>query len=137
MERREFLSLVGIGAAAAACSYCLSGCTVQDQGITSPKNVDFTLDLTNQAYSGLLTVGGYVYNSGVIVAHASSGYVAVSQACTHQGNTIIFDGQNNSFYCPAHGSRFTTAGAVINGPASSPLGRYNTTLNGNSLRVNS
>ncbi len=135
MERREFLSVVGIGAAAAACSYCLSGCTVPDQGITSPTNVDFTLDLTNAAYSTLKNVGGYVYNAGVIVAHASSGYIAVSSACTHQGNAVIFDGTNNLFYCPAHGSRFTTTGAVINGPATSALGRYNTTLTGNSLRV--
>ncbi len=135
MERREFLSFVGIGAAAAACNYCLSGCTVKDTGITAPANVDFTLDLTNGAYSALKNVGGYVYNSGVIVANSSSGYIAVSSACTHQGNTIIFDGTNNLFYCPAHGSRFTTTGAVINGPATSALGRYNTTLTGNSLRV--
>ena len=135
MERREFLSFVGVGAAVAACTYCLSGCTAQDQGITAPTNIDFTLDLTNQAYSALNAVGGYVYNSGVIDAHTSGGYVAVSSACTHQGNTIVFDKANNSFYCPAHGSRFSTAGAVINGPASSPLGKYNTAVNGNSLHV--
>jgi cytochrome b6-f complex iron-sulfur subunit len=135
MERREFLSLIGMGAAAAACSYCLAGCTVNDPGIVAPANVDFTLDLSNPAYSGLKTVGGYVYIAGVIVAHASNGYIAVSSACTHQGATIIFDGGSNSFFCPAHGSRFSTTGAVLNGPAGSPLGRYNTTLIGNSLRV--
>lgn len=135
MERREFLSMVGIGAAAVACSYCLAGCKVNDPGIVAPSNVDFTLDLSNPAYSGLKTVGGYVYNAGVIVAHAAAGYIAVSSACTHQGNTIIFDAANNNFYCPAHGSRFSTTGAVVNGPAASPVGRYNTTLTGNSLRV--
>ena len=72
MERREFLTMIGFGSAAAACAYCLSGCKTSDAGIVAPTNIDFTLDLTNQAYSALRSVGGYVYNAGVIVAHTSS-----------------------------------------------------------------
>lgn len=135
MDRREFLSKFGIGAAAATCAYCISGCKPQDSGITAPTNVDFTLDLTAPANSGLRSVGGYLVNNGVIVAHARSGYIAVSAACTHQGTTIYFDGGNNIFVCPSHGSTFTASGSVINGPASSPLGQYNTKLTGNMLRV--
>jgi cytochrome b6-f complex iron-sulfur subunit len=137
MERKEFLSMLGFGAAALACGYCFGGCNNPNPGggIMAPANVDFTLDLTNPAYSSLSGVGKYVYNAGVIVAHAQSGYVAVSFACTHQGNTIIFDVSTNSFFCPAHGSRFSLNGAVINGPAASPLGSYKTALTGNSLRV--
>jgi cytochrome b6-f complex iron-sulfur subunit len=137
MERKEFLSILGLGAAAAACSYCFAGCSSSSGGsnILAPANVDFTLDLTNPAYAGLKSVGGYAYNQGVIVAHASSGYVAVSQACTHQGTTILFDPASNSFFCPAHGSRFSLTGSVINGPAADPLGSYKTSLTGNSLRV--
>jgi cytochrome b6-f complex iron-sulfur subunit len=135
MDRKEFLSILGLGAAAVACSYCIGGCKVNDQGITAPTNVDFTWDLTNTAYSGLRSVGAYLYNNGVIVAHTPSGYVAVSSACTHQGTTVFFDSSSNSFFCPAHGSRFAANGAVVNGPASSPLAKYNTTLTGNLLRV--
>ncbi len=135
MDRKEFLSLFGVGAVAAVCSYCLAACKVPGQSITAPTGVDFTLDLTNPLYSGLKTVGGYVYNNGVIVAHAAGGYVAVSSACTHQGNTIYYDVGSNLFVCPAHGSRFGTDGSVVNGPAAAPLGRYNTSLNGNLLRV--
>ncbi len=137
MERKEFLSLLGLGALAIACGDCLGGCTNPNggDGITAPANVDFTLDLTNAAFAGLKTVGGYLYNAGVIVAHAQSGYVAVSLQCTHQGTSVVFDVSNNSFFCPAHGSRFSLSGAVLNGPAGSPLGSYKTTLTGNSLRV--
>jgi cytochrome b6-f complex iron-sulfur subunit len=136
MERKEFLSILGFGAAAVACSYCLGGCNPNPGGgITAPTNVDFTLDLTNPAYSGLKAIGNYVYNAGVIVAHTQSGYVAVSYACTHAGATVVFDVSTNSFFCPAHGSRFSISGAVITGPAGSALGSYKTTLTGNSLRV--
>jgi cytochrome b6-f complex iron-sulfur subunit len=136
MERKEFLSIIGFGAAAVACSYCLGGCNANPGGgITAPTNVDFTLDLTSPSYAGLKSIGGYIYNSGVIVVHAQSGYFAVSLACTHQGATVVFDVSTSSFFCPAHGSRFALSGAVIAGPAGSPLGSYRTTLTGNSLRV--
>ncbi|MGA2623541.1 MAG: Rieske (2Fe-2S) protein [Bacteroidota bacterium] len=135
MNRKEFLSIFGIGSAVLACSYCLGGCKVPDAGITAPTNVDFTLNLADPANASLKSVGGYLYNGGVIVAHAPSGYIAVSSACTHQGNAVQYELASNSFYCPAHGSRFATNGSVINGPAGSALGKYNTTLNGTSLRV--
>lgn len=137
MQRKEFLSILGVGAAAVACSYCFGGCTNPNSGpnITAPTNVDFTLDLTNPAYATLKNVGGYIYDAGVIVAHAQTGYFAVSLACTHQGSTVVFDSSTNSFFCPAHGSRFALSGGVINGPAASPLGSYKTTLTGSSLRV--
>ena len=135
MDRREFLAFLGIGAATAVCSQCLTGCKKSDAGVTAPTSVDFTLDLTNSAYATLRSVGGYVYNNGVIVAHAPTGYIAVSSTCTHQGATVQYELGSNSFYCPAHGSRFAAGGAVLNGPASNPLAKYNATLNGNSLRV--
>jgi cytochrome b6-f complex iron-sulfur subunit len=134
MDRKEFLATLGIGAAAIACSYCLTGCTKNDSITGPPTNVDFTLDLTNAAYAALKNNGGYIYNGGVIVARTSSGsYVAVSQTCTHAGATVQFDG--TQFVCPAHGSTFRTDGSVSRGPAGSSLARYNTSLNGNALRV--
>jgi cytochrome b6-f complex iron-sulfur subunit len=135
MDRKEFLSIVGVSAAAIACSYCFGGCKT-DNGITNaPTNVDFTLDLTNPVYAALKPVGGYFYNGGIIVAHTTSGYVAVSQTCTHAGAQVIFDASNNVFYCPAHGSIFATNGSVQRGPAGSALLSYKTTLSGTSLRV--
>jgi cytochrome b6-f complex iron-sulfur subunit len=58
MDRKEFLSAIGLGAAAIACSYCLGACNVNDPGITGPTNVDFTLDLNAQANTALKSAGG-------------------------------------------------------------------------------
>jgi cytochrome b6-f complex iron-sulfur subunit len=130
MNRKEFLAVVGV----AACGVCLSSCMPQDQ-ITAPTNVDFTLDLTKGG-SQIASAGTYMYNGGVIIAHLNNGsFVALSQACTHAGSTVTYDKTNNVFSCSAHGSVFSTNGSVINGPASSPLQKYNTTLSGNALRV--
>jgi cytochrome b6-f complex iron-sulfur subunit len=136
MKRKEFLSMVGMGAVAVACGYCVGGCKKDEEIIEAPTNVDFTLDLTNSSYSVLRNNGGVVYNGGVLVARLVTGvYVAVSQRCTHTGTVVLYDVNNNFFHCPTHGSNFRTDGSVINGPASRSLARYNTTLNGDLLRV--
>lgn len=136
MDRKEFLSLLGLSSAALAVSYCLGGCQPMNNGPTAPTNVNFTLDLTNPAYSALNSNGGYIYNGGVIVARTVAGsYVAVSQYCTHAGGTVNYNSSSNDFYCPVHGSFFSTNGSVISGPAPSALVKYNTSLSGTSLRV--
>jgi cytochrome b6-f complex iron-sulfur subunit len=135
MDRKEFLSLIGIGAVGIACSYCLTGCSPQDS-ITAPTNVNFTLDLTAASNAPLKTVGGYIYANGIIVTRLEDGsYDALSQTCTHQGGTVYYNPASNIFVCPVHGSEFSTGGAVVNGPATSPLAKYKTSLSGNSLRV--
>jgi cytochrome b6-f complex iron-sulfur subunit len=136
MDRKEFLSLLGISSAALALTYCFGGCQPAPTAPAPPSNVDFTLDLTNAANSALKSSGGYVYNGGVIVARTVNGsYVAVSQYCTHAGGTVVYDSSINDFYCPVHGSIYSTTGSVLQGPAASPLVKYNTTLSGTSLRV--
>jgi thiosulfate dehydrogenase [quinone] large subunit len=47
---------------------------------------------------------------------------AFSAVCPHAGCTVQFDGTNDVFACPCHGSIFnTTTGAVLQGPATTGL----------------
>ena len=136
MDRKEFLALVGLGATAIVWSTCLGGCVKSDTIAGPPANVDFTINLADAAYGALQKDGGYVYNAGIIVARVSTGnYVAVSQVCTHAGATVVYQGSASRFYCPSHGSAFSTSGSVTSGPAGSALKKYNVSLTGNSLRV--
>lgn len=140
MERNEFLRLLGTAGIAVCAGCSLESCSSSSDPSpsTGPTGIDFTLDLTASANAALLTDGGFVYKSGVIVVCLSASlqvYTAVSQACTHQGTTIGFDVTNGNFLCPNHGSRFSTAGAVVNGPATASLKKYNTSLTGTNLRV--
>lgn len=80
------------------------------------------------------------YNNGgaaILAEHNSDDtYRAVSGICTHQGCIVTdFDGTNNVFVCPCHGSRFDLAGNVVQGPAPSKLVQYSTRVENNSLII--
>jgi len=57
-----------------------------------------------------------------LVHDRSGAFAAFSAICTHAGCTVGFDGANDRFVCPCHGSVYNAAtGAVENGPSITPL----------------
>ncbi len=134
MDRKEFLSLIGIAAGGAAVAACFGGCKKET---TAPSiNVDFTLDLTAPANSALQTNGGYLVTHQVIVARTLSGaYISVAAACTHEGQTVDYQSGSHKFHCSRHGATFSESGSVLSGPPNSPLQQMHTSLNGTSLHV--
>jgi cytochrome b6-f complex iron-sulfur subunit len=138
MDRKAFLSSIGLSAGTLLIASCLGACgkTVVNSGGSAP-TLDFTLDLTQAANAALNTLGGYLYANGVIVAKTLSGnIIAVSQACTHQGVTVQYVSNNNNFYCPSHGASFSATGAATGGPTNGALKQYIVTVTGNTVRVN-
>jgi cytochrome b6-f complex iron-sulfur subunit len=134
MERKEFLTLIGAGAASIALYNC-TGCSKSSEN-TGPAAVNFTLDLTASVNAPLLTIGGSITKNGVLVAHTSSGsYIAVQQSCTHESFPLIYHVSAQLFLCNKHGAAFNENGAVANPPATKNLTVYNTKLTGTSLSV--
>jgi len=143
MDRKEFLSAFGVGLAA-VCAGCLASCSKSDTtpptgggpGPNPPTRVNFAVDLNSE----IKNVGDAITKNGVIVVRLATGtaigsFSAVQVACTHQGTAIEFNSSQGNFVCPNHGSRFSSAGAVLNGPATSNLKKYNIVIAGNTMNV--
>jgi cytochrome b6-f complex iron-sulfur subunit len=138
MDRKDFLSLIGISAGAFLLNSCLQSCKGNKGSYPSPpSNVNMSINLSDPTYNALNQNGGYIYlGIGIIVARTNLGsYIAVSEYCTHEGVAVVYQASPNNFYCPSHGSAFGASGAVTSGPAGTALKQYSTSLNGNSLHI--
>lgn len=137
IKRHEFLKSLGLKGASLLAVYCgasaLSSCS--NESVTPASSVDFTLDLTNAAYSKLNTAGNYVIANGIVIARVSStSFAAVTQVCSHENKpNVIFSG--GEFYCTQHGATFSTTGVGTNANGSRGIKAYQTSLSGTNLRV--
>ena len=119
-------------------------------GGTGPSNVPLlstvngtvsgsTVQVQIDSSSALAAVGGaaLVRSSSGVFLVARTGdqtFTALTSTCTHQTCTITgFDG--GDYVCPCHGSRFTTSGRVVNGPAPAPLRAFNSSFANNVLTI--
>jgi Rieske Fe-S protein len=78
------------------------------------------------------------YTGGaILVDHPSDNvYNALTAICTHQGCQINgFDSGSSHFICPCHGAQYDINGSVIQGPAQSPLRKYQTQVSGSQLII--
>jgi cytochrome b6-f complex iron-sulfur subunit len=141
MNRRELIQRVLVGSTVLlVVPSVLQSCSKDPS--TDPGNTPspgsggpITLDLSQAVNSTLNTIGNSKVVNGVIIINTSAGFVALSSVCTHQGATVGYDSTSGNIVCPRHGSQFSTTGAVVNGPAESPLKKYTVTLDNNILTV--
>jgi glycine/D-amino acid oxidase-like deaminating enzyme/nitrite reductase/ring-hydroxylating ferredoxin subunit len=97
------------------------------------ENVDYPYYLVRDRFAGAETrshreiargQGTVIEHKGAKVAVYRDDAGAVtkrSAICTHMGCVVNWNDAERTWDCPCHGSRFTPQGAVISGPAESPL----------------
>ena len=130
-------SLLGVGALAlAACTPIGAGSGtggVADGGSGSAGASPVTLKLSDIPVGS--ATSATMGSTPIVVAQPTAGnVVAFSAICTHAGCTVAPAGKE--FDCPCHGSRYNgTTGAVIQGPAPSPLAKLTATVSGNTVTV--
>lgn len=141
MDRKSFLRSLGAGAAFAITFPCVQGCSKDSNGVDSkpiPTGVDFTIDLDAPEGAGLQNNGDFILKDDVVVVRNLQGnFIAASQICSHQQTDQVRFLEDNGgiFHCFTHGSEFDQNGNPINTITNNPLKIFNTSLNGNLLRV--
>ncbi|CAM3629322.1 ubiquinol-cytochrome c reductase iron-sulfur subunit [Mucilaginibacter galii] len=149
MERKDFLSKLGITMAAVCTGCSLYSCGSDPKndptpgnggGTTNPPPTSGSTLFNVNLDSELKNIGDFKVASGVILVRlaagsVSSAFTAVQVACTHQGTSINYNTAQGKFICPNHGSQFSTGGAVLLGPATTALKAYTVAITGSNLTV--
>jgi nitrite reductase/ring-hydroxylating ferredoxin subunit len=67
---------------------------------------------------------------GVVLGRDAGGLYALSAICTHAGCIVVVESQSGAadLFCPCHGSKFSSDGAVTMGPARDPLPHFEVDL---------
>jgi Rieske Fe-S protein len=144
MNRKEFLHTCGLHCAGfAGLSFFLQSCG-GTKYLTSPI-VGSNLVVPVSAFKIEKEGAAPTYRRYVVVQNdkleypiclyrsSPEQYEALHMQCTHQGTELQVFGER--LQCPAHGSEFTPAGAVQNGPADQPLRKFPVTVESESIKI--
>ncbi len=128
LSRRQFCEgLAGCVGLAALASCSSNDMTMQHVDARTPDS-----GTTGGCATGAMDVGMpstfmtgkpvFITTGNFFVVRDAGGLYALTARCTHEGVTTIVQGSD--FYCPRHGAQFDFNGAVVQGPASTPLVHY-------------
>jgi cytochrome b6-f complex iron-sulfur subunit len=135
LNRRDFLAKAALAAAAImaaeACGNGIIGPPPINNGKSDPDlPPGGPVTVTVADFPGLATTGlpVGVGQDRALVRTGASTFLGLSLICTHE--QCVTSPVSTGFDCPCHGSRFSTDGSVINGPAAEPLRELTVTVNG-------
>jgi len=129
-SRRAFLSTsaraAGVVGLAAACSGCAwfhkKDIDVRAAPEATNVRLTFAQHATLQKPNGFVRISARDGDLRILVVRLPDGRaIAASMECTHWGCDLDWADARSDFECPCHGSRFDTAGKVLEGPADEPL----------------
>ena len=157
MNRREFISWVGVGSIVSSLPIAIAACAPQEQNsqsasATGQESASASASpAASPRADGFLAVGTVadLSKNGQIADEKSpignllviqdpantSQVIAVNPTCPHAGCTVAWKKDETAFACPCHGSKFASSGAVQQGPADKPLATYVTKIDGGSILV--
>ena len=104
--------------------------SVSGRTVTVPVGPGSALGTTGG--TALVTAPLQPVNSFLVFRASSTSFTVLTAVCTHEG-CIVEQFNGELFVCPCHNSKYTTAGAVANGPAAQPLRPFPSTVSGDVL----
>lgn len=147
-ERREFLKKVGGFAVLSTLGLSFFTSCGKDESPSPNNNQNpgdggtgivvsgntITIDLDKQ--TALKNAGGWLLipQAQTLVVN-DGGIKALTSVCTHTGCDRNWTYSNSVFTCTCHGSRFNTAGAVVQGPANQPLRSFAVAVSNNIVTI--
>jgi Rieske Fe-S protein len=151
-SRRDFCltacQALSLGALAATIQACGGGNGNPNDSGGNPLPLLSTLNATVVNGAATVTIAGTSLastNGAAMVSTPNLGQLLVvrtgdtsvsvlTATCTHEACTIT-GFENGVFQCPCHGSRFSTSGSVVRGPATRALRTFNATVANGTISI--
>ncbi len=132
-SRRAFLSALGLGAVAVAgLGTAITAVRYMWPEVLFEQETRYSVGAPGDIPEGMLVA---MPEQKVYVFHGAEGFFAMTAVCTHLGCLTRYEKEEGRVFCPCHGSRFSTQGEVVGGPAPRPLPRLQLTLESGVLIV--
>lgn len=160
MNRRDFLSWVGVGSLAASLPVAFAACSSDpEQTADAPEGEaaapeDDTAaesDETAASADGFQVVGkvadlesaGFIADKGfaggplIVIASPDdpATLLAYNATCNHQQCSVDWSADQTLFVCPCHDSQFGVDGSLTKGPATAPLTAFEVKVEGDDILV--
>jgi cytochrome b6-f complex iron-sulfur subunit len=143
MNRREFLTWVGVGGLASSLPVAIAACNPQTEKSdtsASPKRSDGFQSVGTAAelnQKGQILNKDFAGGSVLVVSNPANPktITAVNPICTHRGCTVEWKAENKAFVCPCHKAEYSPDGKVLKGPAQKSLSTYEAKIEGDSVLV--
>lgn len=87
------------------------------KGYMQTPSIDDVINLA-PGQGGVFTIDG---KKVAVYKNEDGTSVKISAVCTHLGCIVGWNGQEKTWDCPCHGSKFSIEGKVLNGPAQKDL----------------
>jgi cytochrome b6-f complex iron-sulfur subunit len=157
MDRRTFMSWVGLGFVATSLPVAIAACssntaeaptteTPTDEAPPPPPSAEATV--REDGFVEVGTVADLDANGAIIDKDFSAGplavfrdpeknetLVALNATCPHQGCVSEWNKKDAVLLCPCHGSKFKADGSVTAGPAEKPLTLFAAKVEGEAVLV--
>ncbi len=136
MDRRTFLSWIGVGTLASSLPAVIAACS-QDITETTPTTKLITVGNISELDNNRFIFNETDLSQPILVFRNSKtqNIIAVDPKCTHQGCNVEFDAEQQLLICPCHNSQFFLDGTVAKKPAEQSLTIYETKQEGESIVV--
>lgn len=119
IDRRSFFTRLGLGSLAVASAGMLGFY----YRFLSPNVLYEASPIVNAGPPESYEIGSVTLdvNSAIYLVHLQEGFFSLSAICTHLGCMTAWKPELGIIACPCHGSKFSTEGQVLHGPAPKPL----------------
>ena len=131
MNRRDFMTWVGVGFLGSSLPVAIAAC--------APKSASGKFEAVGAISE--LDASGRLLNENAAIGpvlvirdpNNSDALLAVNPICPHARCTVSWQVDQTCFACPCHGSKFDPDGTVVRGPAREPLGVYEAKVEGDQI----